>query len=125
MNTEEELMQSVPEYKAYLDAHPMEWIDDLIRNRLMEGEEVLMPSEGIWLWPRIQNRLKEKYIDWLSEKHPSHSDEIRDGNYEAIFQWESIPPQYDPITNKEYRNGASWIFRVVTKRKDKVLEEKK
>lgn len=118
--TKEELMQ-IPEYKAYLDAHPTEWIDDFIRNRLMKGEEVLMPSEGIWLWPRIKERFEEKFYEWLKEDYGHTKDEF-DSKNEAMVQWESVPPKYDPITNKEYRDGASWVFRLIIRQKEDVID---
>ena len=118
--TKEELMQ-IPEYKAYLDAHPTEWIDDFIRNRLMKGEEVLMPSEGIWLWPRIKERFEEKFYEWLKEDYGRTKDEF-DSKSEALVQRESIPPKYDPVTNKEYRDGASWVFRLIIRQKEDVID---
>lgn len=107
---EEELMKD-PEYKAYLDAHPMEWIDNFIRNRLMKGEEVSMPSEGIWLWSRIADRFKEKGYEWLKEDL-----NLDKSDYHAALEWESIPPKKDLITGKEYRGEFCWIFRMKVER---------
>lgn len=121
MKNEEELMEQIPEYKEYLDAHPMEWIDDFIRNRLMKGEEVPMPSEGIWLWPRIKRRFEEKFEEWLKEDFKGSKGFDKD-RYEVFIQWESVPPQYDLITNKEYRDGASWVFRLVVKQKEDFVD---
>lgn len=118
--TAEDLMQD-PEYKAYLDAHPTEWIDDFIRNRLMRGEEVLMPSEGIYLWPRIKERFNEKFYDWLKEDYGCDKDEF-DSKCVTSIQWESIPPKRDPLTGKEYRDGASWMFSMKVERKKDVFD---
>lgn len=117
----DELME-IPEYKAYIEAHPTEWIDDLIRNRLMEGELVPMPSEGIWLWTRITERFNEKFDEWLLEKYPSFVGNIKESNYEASLQYESVPPKRDPVTGKEYRDGASWIFSLIVRRKEDTID---
>lgn len=114
--TEEDLMK-IPEYKAYLDAHPTEWIDDLIRNRLMYLHEVPMPSEGIWLWPRIIERFNEKGYEWMKEDF-----NLDKNDYDVSIVWESVPPVRCTITGKEYRTGAHWIFKMKVKRKKNVFD---
>lgn len=102
---ETDYYKEVPEYKAYMDAHPTEWIDDFIRNKLMINGQAVMPSEGVWLSPRIRKRLNEKFFDWAQEpKFKEYFNGISKDNAEVYLTYETTP-----LTVGETRG---WLFRL-------------
>lgn len=117
MNTEEELMQSDPEYKEYLEAHPTEWIDTFIRERLMPDGEVAVESKMVWLFRRIGERLKEKFFEWAKEIRSYHW--VNERDYDIALQWESFSAYYDVFGKFHEPDTRGWIVKIKVLPKDK------
>lgn len=116
---EENLMNSDPEYKTYIESHPIEWIDKFIRKDLIYGKSVFVESKMIWLFDQIRERLQEKFWDWANELNIPLG-KLDRNDYQVHLEWQSPSAYYDQFGIFHEPKERGWYIRIkfVENRKD-------